>query len=532
MARVLEVPDSLRIAFLNRPDAFSRPGGDTVVMVRLWEQLSRQGLTVDFYLNGSSLDKYDLLHLFNLTVPDIIEPLARSAVRYQKRFVVHAFQEDFPLYWTKSLAATDVFRKYVKEAQPKGFLDEELPLINEAKPADLKTSEFTLQHASAIFTSGITENEYMRNLQCAAPLKITEYGADIPGSSTDDNLFRQVYDVHDDFVLCVGRLETRKNQLMLLAALEHEDMHIVFADGGFTCQPEYASLCKRFKRRGPVTFTGRLSEQMLVSAFREAKVHCLPSWFELPGLVSLEAALCGCNVVASSWGSIRDYLGNSCWYCEPDDIESVRSAVVIALDAPKDRSASVVASRYTWERTANTVVREYMNVIRSAGNATKEVGKLYGGFSKEWGQPEQSVKRLDNPPKHKMDDYSLLDTQYTSTLYLVKECEKLLRKSDEVTEYTRHLEAELMRKDECLREATYYARQLEKDCRTKCEELSTAIECSERVQRELEATRLKIDKRKAAPVRSFISKYKNLARSNLMRIPIRRFPSRRPPPSS
>jgi len=158
-------------------------------------------------------------------------------------------------------------------------------------------------------------------------------------------------------------LETRKNQLMLLKALEDDDIPIVFADGGFVCQPQYTELCKRFQRRGRTIYTGRLSSELLVSAYHAARVHCLPSWYELPGLVTLEAAQYGCAPVASSWGAITDYMGEYCEYCEPDSPESIRTAVLRAMEQGIKPGAREHAATFTWEAAAEQVLRVYEEVL-------------------------------------------------------------------------------------------------------------------------------------------------------------------------
>ena len=92
---------------------------------------------------------------------------------------------------------------------------------------------------------------------------------------------------------------------MLLYALRELDVPLVFINSE-SKQPAYEELCRSFPRRAKTIFTGPVSEEMLFSAYRAAKVHALPSWFELPGLVSLEAGWMGCNVVTGSWGTMRN----------------------------------------------------------------------------------------------------------------------------------------------------------------------------------------------------------------------------------
>ncbi len=72
-------------------------------------------------------------------------------------------------------------------------------------------------------------------------------------------------------------------------------------------------------RRGQVIWLGRLDhhDPLLASAYAAARVFALPSWFETPGLAALEAALAGCAVVITPYGSTREYFGDLVEYARP-----------------------------------------------------------------------------------------------------------------------------------------------------------------------------------------------------------------------
>ena len=59
-------------------------------------------------------------------------------------------------------------------------------------------------------------------------------------------------------------------------------------------------------------------DPLLASACAAARVFALPSWFETPGLAALEAALAGCAVVITPFGSPREYFGDLVEYARPD----------------------------------------------------------------------------------------------------------------------------------------------------------------------------------------------------------------------
>jgi hypothetical protein len=155
---------------------------------------------------------------------------------------------------------------------------------------------------------------------------------------------------------------------MLLYALQEVDVPLVFINSE-SKQPAYEELCRNFPRRGKTIFTGPVSEEMLFSAYRAAKVHALPSWFELPGLVSLEAGWMGCNVVTGSWGTTREYLGEDAFYCEPNDPESIRKSVEEALHRPAVSGLRARIERWTWDKHAEGVHKIYRIVKKRSETA-------------------------------------------------------------------------------------------------------------------------------------------------------------------
>jgi tetratricopeptide (TPR) repeat protein len=110
---------------------------------------------------------------------------------------------------------------------------------------------------------------------------------------------------------------------------------------------------------------------MLYSAYKAAKVHALPSWYELPGLVSLEAAWFGCNVVASDWGTIWEYLGEEAYYCEPTRPDTIRDAVIRALRDPPNPRARARAESLSWDTAARVIARIYRSLLDERGRKKK-----------------------------------------------------------------------------------------------------------------------------------------------------------------
>jgi glycosyltransferase involved in cell wall biosynthesis len=370
-SRKKRVNNQLRVLFANRPDAFVHPGGDTRVMEQLKAALDNQGVTVEIATSWPDcVDKFDIIHVFNSTLSLYTDAFAARALSAGIPFVITALQEDIPRYHNRAIMTFNLMKEYVNLGQPSGFVDQGLESVRQQQQGTIITSSLALSQAAAVLVSGQEEAVVVKRYFPSARVQPGPFGFSLKTIDVNPNLFIQEYGV-DDFVLCVGRLELRKNQLMLLKALENDDITIVFVGGGVNYHPAYVELCKRYKRKGTTLFLDRLDEAMLVSAFAAARVHCLPSWYELPGLVTIEAAAYGCPVVQSSWGTIGDYCGEFLVPCEPDDYTSIRTAVFKALTREKNPDAARHIREITWERAALKTLDAYHNALENGNNVTE-----------------------------------------------------------------------------------------------------------------------------------------------------------------
>lgn len=353
----------LRVLFQPRPTARSHHGGDVVVMQRLAENLIKLGVDAvidwDNKLNPSD---FNLVHLFNTTLPDLLKQQAQNAHSRGVPFVVTTLLEDVPKFHFQSHVVAQKVIEYVVKGQTDQSLIPTADDLAAVPRAPMFDNSWVVTHASALFTTGTIEENSIKNAYGAhAKTKFVPLGFEV-GPQIGPELFTNTFGVKD-YVLCVGRLESRKNQLMLLKALENSDLPLVIVEGNITYQPEYAEAVKNFKRKGKTLIVKNLAPEMLSSVYAGAKVHILPSWYELPGLVTLEAAASGAAVVATENSTIRDYLGEDCFYCLPWDAESIRSAVYAGYYAPKNEMLATRARAFTWANTARHTLEFYKEIV-------------------------------------------------------------------------------------------------------------------------------------------------------------------------
>lgn len=178
-----------------------------------------------------------------------------------------------------------------------------------------------------------------------------------------------------DFVLTTGMLEPRRNLLMLLHALKGTHLPAVVV--GRTCDPSYGALCRRHAPPGTL-FIEHLQPEGLASALKASRVYALPSWTELESAACLEAASCGCAVVASDRTSDRECLGGAAYYCDPASINSIREAVLAAHRGyPHDRARraalqETIRSRFTWPLAAQATLRGYEAAVAARARAVPD----------------------------------------------------------------------------------------------------------------------------------------------------------------
>jgi len=147
--------------------------------------------------------------------------------------------------------------------------------------------------------------------------------------------------------------------LRLIEALRGTDIRLTLVGAAGRFSRRYARCCRA--AAGPnVRFLPLQEPTALCRVYQSAAVHVNVSWYETPGLASLEAALCGCAVVVTPGGCTREYFGEQALYTCPDDVAGIRAAVERALAAgPAPGLAERVAREFNWQRAAAATLAGY-----------------------------------------------------------------------------------------------------------------------------------------------------------------------------
>lgn len=369
----------MKVLMQIRPDYETKSGGDSVQMLKTKAELENLGIEVDVSTElAPDLSSYQIVHLFNLTRIQETYFQAKNAQRQGKPIALST------IYWPldvlnargnrsmKSLLgrvlSADQFEKI--KAIAKFFVRKER---SEASRYLIKHN-FSDMQREAVEMSTVclpnAETEIIK-LNEALRIKVTNYvvvpnAVDYSAAANAAANPSGQYSEFKDFLICVGRIEPRKNQLNLLKAIEGSNYKLLLVGKCAAGQGRYYKKVMREVRRNPhIKYMENIDNVKLYHIYKQCKVSVQPSWFETPGLASLEAASMGCSIVVSVDGTTCDYFGDYALYCDPSSPESIREAIDAAYIAkPGDELANRVLGAFTWKKAAEKTLEGYELAMR------------------------------------------------------------------------------------------------------------------------------------------------------------------------
>jgi glycosyltransferase involved in cell wall biosynthesis len=358
----------VKILFISRATLFKDKGGDTIQIINTATYLEQKGIQVTVRLCNEEIDysSFDLLHFFNIIRPaDILKHIARSG----KPYVVSTIYVDYSEYerkMRKGLAGV-LFRivpadlvEYMKVIARFVINGEKIISPSYLFLGQRSAIKKILYNASLLLPNSC--NEYKRLKKNYGVDKVFKVIPNAVDTSLFDGNFKES-SRNKTLVICVGRIEGRKNQLNLIKALNNTKFQLLIIGSPSTNQKKYYENCKETAASN-VSFIDFISQDQLIKYYKSAQVHVLPSWFETTGLSSLEAATMGCNIVITDKGDTREYFENFAYYCDPASPESIFDAVSQAAENNfNKRLQEKIFLQYTWEQTANLTLNAYKEVL-------------------------------------------------------------------------------------------------------------------------------------------------------------------------
>lgn len=344
----------MKIAFYVYPTAFQSPGGGEILLLKTKEYLERAGVQVKLLDPWKDkLKEFDILHTFG-SVKDALPMMEAARFAGIKNVLSTVCWYSWKSAWgTYPDFRTRTFS--LARHAAKCFL----PYLPSRRKRMMTVSDMLIPNSES-------EARQLENFFCVPKhkIRVVPNAVDVAFAEASPDLFAKKHGVKD-FILLVGRIEPRKNQLTVLRALRGMPKPVLVIGDPVPGYEGYARAC-RDAADGNVRFLGGLphGSEELRSAYAACDTFVLGTWLETPGLAALEAGLAGAKIVITREGATREYFQDLAFYVSPQDPSGIRAAVLRSLETPKTPELSVrIRSEYLWPAAARKTHRVYEEVL-------------------------------------------------------------------------------------------------------------------------------------------------------------------------
>ena len=156
--------------------------------------------------------------------------------------------------------------------------------------------------------------------------------------------------------------QERKNVIRLIKAAKKYHFKLVLA-GSKGNDNKFKSIDDEIHGADNIEALGYISEEEKIDLYRKAKVFALPSIKEGVGIVAIDAAHFGCEIVITNIGGPKEYYGNLAHLVNPYDIDSIGKAVVAAMrDGHQPELKEWIDERYSQRTIAIKLSQTYQKL--------------------------------------------------------------------------------------------------------------------------------------------------------------------------
>ncbi|BDI61792.1 glycosyl transferase family 1 [Qipengyuania nanhaisediminis] len=153
-----------------------------------------------------------------------------------------------------------------------------------------------------------------------------------PVASEPDLLSRLAIGADQPFALVVGQSAPYKNHAAALEGFARAlggkpDCLIVFVQRRTAGGPSLAAMARKLGVERQVRFASGLSDGELVALYSSARLLLHPSLCEGFGNPIAEAMACGCPVITSDGGAMKEVAGGAAAPVDPEDVAAIASAL-------------------------------------------------------------------------------------------------------------------------------------------------------------------------------------------------------------
>lgn len=182
------------------------------------------------------------------------------------------------------------------------------------------------------------------------------------------NQIKQKYHLPHTFLLCVGTIENRKNQLLILKALTllPSNIHLVLVGKATKYKQNLTHFIAQNKLQNRVLFLENLPFVDLPSIYHLAKIFVYPSVFEGFGIPILEALNCGVPVIAATGSCLEEAGGPNSIYINSNSENELANQINLVLNDETLRQNMIIQGKlYALNFRENTIAQKLITVYQN-----------------------------------------------------------------------------------------------------------------------------------------------------------------------
>lgn len=337
----------MRVLFLTYPWIGLNQGGLQFQIRHTEKSLTKIGIEIEYFDPWcDKIDHIDICHFFALD--QSLLPFAKRLKERRKPYV-----------------CSPVFNKFklsLRKEKIKKTLSTFVPgLLNYYQFYDS-----ILRGAGKIFPLNLEEKTHLSGLFDISDdkFKIIPNGIDKTFQRSNPQLAIDKFGCKD-FVLEVGSIGPRKNQLTLIRAMKNLPYKLVLVGPFETGCVGYIESCKREAGEN-IIFAGSIhnTDPLLASCYSAAKLFVLPSFSEVMPLTLYEAAQAGCQLIASYNFPIDHTIEEYVSRIQPNDVVGLSKLIGEKMNQKTIPVLKSLASQMpTWDDVAYSINEEYKKLI-------------------------------------------------------------------------------------------------------------------------------------------------------------------------
>ena len=304
---------SMRYLIIHRPGGLM--GGDTVAARGYADGLRDCGVEVDIAPATAMPDvsTYDWVHMWSANAPQWGLPTVEAVKQRGCRLIIT------PNWWSRR-ERLDYYGYHEQDVAP-GYTG-----------AVAKT----LPKADILFVCTMSEAVQCWRLVPYKQVYAFGHGCDIGEVEKRDA---------EDYVVCLARIEPHKNQYNTAMACKALGLPLkligAVGDQGLLAQAKALG----------AEYCGAFAQPKALQVLSRARVHCLPSFSETPGMSNMEAALLNVPAVMGNIGAEPEFFGYGGIYADPTDWRNIARGIEVAWARKRVHWANIPTWKQIAERT-------------------------------------------------------------------------------------------------------------------------------------------------------------------------------------